>query len=86
MAATDKDSQAARVALMDYYVGESTGQTVGCVVALDGKKMVKLLQLHTRCDIPPSRSPIERDRGLPYRKNALEIIAKGNAKAHCTYE
>ena len=73
----------ARVALMDYYIGEAYGEELVCAVAKDGSS--KLLRLYSTCDIQPSRSPVPRDRTLPLRKYALEIIASGKGKDRCTY-
>jgi hypothetical protein len=76
----------ARVALMDYYIGESTGEELVCAVAADGSRASKLLQRYSRCDIAPSRSPMPRTRALPLRAYALQMLKEGHVKVSCTYE
>ena len=85
MKARDNDSKEARVALMDYYIGEHMGEEVVCAVALDGKDVVELLHLYDRCDIRPVRSSVPRVRTFPLRAFAMEMIEKGNAKHDCDY-
>jgi hypothetical protein len=84
--ASDEDSQKARVALMDYYVGEHMGEELVCAVALDGPKVVPLLEHHERCDVIPPTSSYVRVRNLPLRRYALEMIKKGKVRESCTYE
>ena len=74
----------ARVALMDYYIGESYAEELVCAVAMDNSP--RLLRLYSTCDIQPARSPIPRERTLPLRKYALELITKGDVKPRCTYK
>ena len=86
MRAKDAASAEARVALMDYYVGESFGEELVCAVALDGARNISLLERFTECDIPPTHSSLPRTRTLPLRGYALTMIREGNAKASCTFE
>jgi hypothetical protein len=82
----DEDSVRARVALMDYYVGEAYGEVLVCAVALDGQRVEKLLELHARCDIKPRQSRAPRDRTLPLRAYAQKLLKDGHVKDSCTYE
>jgi hypothetical protein len=84
LAARDAASREARVALMDYYVGEGNGEELVCAVALDGSR--RLLELYSVCDIQPMRSPVPRDRFLPLRGYALNMIRKGHVVEQCTFE
>lgn len=77
-------AQQARVALMDYYIGEAYAEELVCSVAKDGS--VALLKLYARCDIPPKAPSGERDRALPLRDYALAMISRGHVVAECTYE
>jgi len=86
LAANDPASKQARVALMDYYVGEAFGEELVCAVALDGTEMVSLLKLYSQCDIAPSKSAVPRNRTLPLRTYALEMLKAGHVKESCTYE
>ena len=78
--AKDKASVQARVALMDYYVGESYGEELVCAVALDGANSAEFLELYDACDIPPKHSPVPRAHTLPLRTYALKMVREGNAK------
>ena len=82
----DEDSVHARVALMDYYVGEAYGEELVCTVALDGPKVEKLLELHTRCDVKPRHSNAPRNRAAPLRAYAQKLLKDGHVKDGCTYE
>jgi len=84
--AKDEASKEARVALMDYYVGEAYGEELVCAVALDGGKATSLLELYSSCDIKPTHSTVPRNRTLPLRGYALEMLKKGLVKESCTYE
>jgi hypothetical protein len=86
MQSKDPASREARVALMDYYVGEHYGEELVCAVALDGKQMIAPLELYSRCDVKPSHIKASRTRALPLRGYALEMLRKGNAEASCTYD
>ena len=86
MRASDSASAQARVALMDYYIGEAYGEELVCAVALDGKRSRPFLELYEGCDIQPTASPVPRTRTLPLRRYALKIIEEGKAKESCTYE
>src|ERR1700729_23451 len=56
--AKDTASKQARVALMDYNIGEELGEELSCAVVLDGNDMVKLLNLYNRCYIRPLSSSV----------------------------
>lgn len=84
MAQKDATAKQAKVALMDYYVGEHFGGDLVCVVAMDDSRA--LLELYSACDIAPSKSSVERDRSLTLRQDALEILSAGNIKESCTFE
>jgi hypothetical protein len=84
--ATDSTSSEARIALMDYYVGEAYGEELVCAVALDDRKVIDVLELYSRCDIKPAVSTEPRDRNLPLREYALKMLKEGNAKEGCSYE
>ena len=84
--AKDKASQQARVALMDYYVGEAYGEELVCAVARDGSEATSLLELHTQCDIKPKHSTAQRNRTLPLRDYAMKILKDGSVKESCTYK
>ena len=84
--AKDNASAQARVALMDYYIGEAYGEGLVCTVALDGVRSKKWLELYEQCDILVSASTVERFHSLPLRGYALKIIGEGNAAQSCTYE
>src|SRR5690242_11444959 len=45
----DASAPEARVALMDYYVGEHNGEELVCAVALDGEKVQALIELYNAC-------------------------------------
>jgi hypothetical protein len=83
--ARDQASREARVALMDYYVGEHFGEVLVCVVALDGKEIERLLSLYTRCDIAPSKSPVSRNHFLPLRRYASKMLKNNSVKEECTF-
>ncbi|MBS1994657.1 MAG: hypothetical protein JSS86_00045 [Cyanobacteria bacterium SZAS LIN-2] len=74
----------ARIALMDYYVGEHNAEELVCAVAEDGRK--GLIRRYSRCDIRPTVSPVPRDRSLPLRMLALSMIASGSATRDCTFD
>ena len=84
--AKTKAASQARVALMDYYVGEAYGEELVCAVAQDAANVCSLLELHSRCDIKPTTSVLPRDRTLPLREFALKLLKNGNAKQSCTFE
>ena len=83
--AKDDDSRQARVALMDYYVGEAYGEELVCAVALDGSEAGRFLELYSRCDIKPTRSSVPRNHALPLRGYALKMLKEGHVKESCTY-
>ena len=84
--AKDKASREARVALMDYYVGEHFGEELTCAVALDCNQIKPIVELYQKCDIRPSLSPVARDRSLPLRGYVLEMLSKGHVKEQCTFD
>ena len=84
--AKDNASAQARVALMDYYIGEAYGEELVCAVAIDGARSRRFVELYEDCDIKPTVSPVPRTRTLPLRRYALTIIVEGTAKESCTYE
>ena len=84
--AKDKASAEARVALMDYYVGESFGEELVCAVALDGKRSARFLELYDACDIQPKQSSVPRAHSSPIRGYAMKILQEGSAKESCAYE
>ena len=84
--AKDGASREARIALMDYYVGEAYGEGLVCTVALEGPKNIGLLELYENCDISPSNSPVGRFHGSPLRSYALKLIVERTAKKSCAYE
>jgi hypothetical protein len=84
--AKDPASSEARVALMDYYVGEANGEDLVCAVALDGARSKRTLERYIRCDVAPSRSPVPRRHDNILRHYALTIIDRGDAVKSCTFE
>lgn len=84
--AKDRASIEARVALMDYYIGEAYGEELVCVIALDGAETVKLLELYEQCDIQPKRNLGLRRHGSPLRGYAKRLVQEGHAKESCTYD
>lgn len=80
----DAASREARVALLDYYLGEAFDEELVCAVAKDGSS--KLLDLYSRCDIAPSRAPVPRAHSSVKRDFAKEIIASGRVTDRCTYD
>ena len=86
LGAKDKASAQARVALMDYYVGEAYGEQLVCAVAFDGARAADLIELYEECDIQPTHSPMPRNHGSPLRGYSLKIIRDGTAKESCTFE
>jgi hypothetical protein len=85
LSAKDDDSKQARVALMDYYVGEAFGEELVCAVALDGSDVNSFLELYSLCDIKPVHSSVPRNHALPLRGYALKILKEGHVKDSCTY-
>jgi hypothetical protein len=83
LSAKDKSSRQARVALMDYYVGEGPGEELVCVVALDGEGIVPFLNLYDRCDISPYRSPVPRERDFLLRQYVREALRDGHIDEDC---
>ncbi|MES2824567.1 MAG: hypothetical protein V4732_13260 [Pseudomonadota bacterium] len=86
ISAKDESSKYARVALMDYYVGESYGESLVCAVALDGEGIKNHLNLYSKCDIKPKNIEFKRNHNSPLRGYAIEKLNAGNVLASCTYE
>ncbi len=84
MAKKDAASKQAKVALMDFYLGEHFGEDLVCVVAKDESRA--FLELYSACDIAPPKSGVERDHSLPLRQAALEILAAGSVNESCASE
>lgn len=82
--AKDNASREARVALMDYYVGEGMGEELVCAVALDGNGIKPIVELYQRCDISPTISLVPRNRSLPLRTFVLKMLKQGHVKEDCT--
>jgi hypothetical protein len=76
----------ARVALMDYYVGEWPGEVLACAVALDEEDIVPILDQYDKCDIKLSTSVGGRDRTLQLRAFARELRRSGKAKESCSFK
>jgi hypothetical protein len=70
----------ARVALMDYYVGEE----LVCASALDGQAARELIWRYESCDMFALGSPVSRDHSLPLRGYTLKLIDSGKAMQSCT--
>jgi hypothetical protein len=83
---SDPVSIEAKVALMDYYLGEGNAESLVCSVALNGKAAESILLRYGTCDIQPSESPSPRDHTHPLRLQALKLIRSGKAKEGCTFE
>jgi len=74
----------ARVALMDYYIGEHFGEELVCASALDGQAARQLLWQYESCDITAPLSPVPRNHALPLRGYAIKLIDSGDAIQSCT--
>jgi hypothetical protein len=86
LSSKDRPSIEARVALMDYYTGESFGEALVCSVAKNGKKSITFLEQYGACDISPTQDRMPRHHDSPLRGYALKIILENTAQASCTYE
>lgn len=84
--AKDAASSEARVALMDYAVGDAYDQELVCAVAFGGKRMIPLLQRYSRCDIAPAHSTSSRDHASPLRGLALKILTEGSVGENCNFD
>jgi len=84
--AKDDASVEARVALMDYPVAAAYAEQLSCIVATGGKKALHYLELYTRCDIAPSRSPIPRDHTRKLRSAVIQAWKAGGGKGSCESE
>ena len=82
----DDTSVEAQVALMDYPIGTSYAELLSCVVSTGGKRALHFLELYSRCDIAPSRSPVLRNHASQLRSIALEEWKTGHGKGSCGYE
>ncbi len=84
--AKDDASSEARVALMDYTVGDAYDQELVCAVAFGGKRMIPLLERYARCDIAPAHSTSTRDHAAPLRGLALKILTQGSTSESCNFD
>ncbi len=84
--AKDAASSEARVALMDYAVGDAYDQELVCAVAYGGKAMIPLLQRYARCDIAPAHSTSARDHASPLRGLALKYLTEGSVSENCNFD
>lgn len=84
--ATDDASREARVALMDYDVGDAYDQELICAVAFDGKPMIPVLERYSRCDIAPSHATGTRDHNSPLRGETLKMLKEGHVSENCNFD
>lgn len=84
--AHDAASREARVALMDYFVGEAYKQELECAVAFDGKAVIPLLERYSRCDIAPAHSKSVRDHALPLRAATLKMLKDNTVSENCNFD
>lgn len=84
--AQDDASREARVALMDYEIGEAYRQELECAVAFDGKRMIPLLQLYSRCDIAPAHATSPRIHASTLRGETLKILENGKVGEECNFD
>jgi hypothetical protein len=82
----DEASIEARVALMDYPIGAAYSELLSCVVSTGGKKALYYLELYSRCDIAPTRSPLPRDHANNLRSITIAEWKAGHGKGSCDYE
>lgn len=82
----DDASIEARVALMDYPIGAAYSELLSCVVSTGGKKALYYLNLYSRCDIAPTRSPVPRDHTNALRSITMVEWKAGHGKGSCEYE
>jgi hypothetical protein len=82
----DDASIEARVALMDYPIGAAYAELLSCVVSTGGKRALYFLELYSRCDIAPSRSPVPRNHPSSLRSITMEEWKSGHGKGSCDYE
>lgn len=82
----DFDARRARVALMDYYVGEAFGEDLVCAVVRDGKSALQWLKYHERCDVDAQIPSSFRHHQNPLRNYAVEILEKSSYEASCVFE
>jgi hypothetical protein len=82
----DDASIEARVALMDYPIATAYSEQLSCIVSTGGRKALYYLKLYSRCDIPPSRSPVQRDHTRKLRSITLDAWKAGQGKGSCDYE
>lgn len=86
LAGRDDASIEARVALMDYPIAAAYAEQLTCVVATGGEKALQYLELYSRCDIAPSRSPVPRDHARTLRSTALKAWEASQGKGSCDSE
>lgn len=82
----DDASMEARVAFMDYPIGAAYSELLSCVVSTGGKKALYYLELYSRCDIAPTRSPLPRDHANTLRSVTIAQWKAGHGKGSCDYE
>jgi len=76
----------ARVALMDYYVGEAFGEELVCAVAREGKTVLPLLQYHSRCDVKAKVKSSFRDRRPTLIEYTIHAIQIDDPDSVCNYD
>ena len=84
--AQDSASREARVALMDYDVGDAYQQELICAVAFDGKRMIPVLERYSRCDIAPTQGNAPRDHAATLREQTLKMLKKGHIEENCNFD
>ena len=84
--AKDAASLEAKVALMDYATPSAYSSQLSCVVSTGGKKALHYLELYSRCDIAPSRSPVPRDHSSTLRSLTLQAWKATHGKGSCNFE
>jgi hypothetical protein len=82
----DDASIEARVALMDYPIGAAYSELLSCVVSIGGKKALYYLELYSRCDIAPTRSPLPRNHARALRSITIAAWKAGHGKGSCDYD
>lgn len=82
----DDASIEARVALMDYPIDTAHAELLSCVVSTGGKRALHFLELYSRCDIAPSRSPVPRNHTDQLRSNTLDEWKRTRGKGSCDWE
>jgi hypothetical protein len=86
LAAKDRYSVEAMVALLEYPISAAYAEEILCSLATGGSRTLQLLQLYDRCDIRPSRSPVERDPLSSLRSITIQVWKKNGGKGSCARE